>query len=375
MQALAGAPPLLPATKRPIVLSSGPSEIPAEMQALMAAEMEQDQRAADEELALLKQRKESGITAKSVFLPLHPTWRHRPRRILNIEAATSLDHTTVFMTLAPGHKLPMFVEGNDGPAVAWDKLAAEHRKRAEARTARAEQLSAKHAAESFAARTRRDKAATERQAATEKKKKKKATKARKKAVKMESAARARELEEEAAARARMRKVLEAEELARGRDRSQAAQAKAMRDRWKAYQEFCRQQQAAGGRETGGSTGDDSSSDDEEEEEEEEDVDGNRDDLEEWVTDEIREMRLLKAAERDEAVQRILASRSPTLEDALGIAQLDAGGEVARHVRKVLRLLHPDFGINQKLGGKHQRHVERAFKRLNGLWASAQQAGG
>ena len=383
------APPVMLALqdkvpRRKVSLSGPPATVPDELRALLKADMEREQREADEELALLRHRKESGITSKSIFLRLAPSWRDRPppciRGPSRIESATSLDHSMVFMILAPGHGLPTFVEGCGEPAVAWDKLAAEHRRRAEARTAQAEQLAAKHASDKSAARTRREKAASERHAAAERKTQKAAAKARKKAVRVASKARTRELEEEAAARERMRKVLEAEAAARGRDRSHAAQAKAMRDRWKAYQEFCRQQ-AAGGRETGGaSTGDDSSSEDDDDDDDDDadadadGTDGGGADLEEWVTDEIRQMRSLKAAERDDAVKRLLASRSPTLEDALGIAQLDAGGEVARHVRKLLRLLHPDFGINQGLGGKHQRHVERAFKRLNGLWASAQAAG-
>ena len=98
----------------------------------------------------------------------------------------------------------------------------------------------------------------------------------------------------------------------------------------------------------------------------------------WVTDEIRELRGAKAAERDAAVQRILGkskgSSCPSLEDALGVAQLASESEVGRHARKLLRLLHPDYSINVPLKGtKQQRRIEKAFKRLNELWASARDA--
>ena len=42
-------------------------------------------------------------------------------------------------------------------------------------------------------------------------------------------------------------------------------------------------------------------------------------------------------------------------------------EVHKQVKKLLRLLHPDYSINQPLKGtkKHAR-IEAAFKKLNGL---------
>ena len=39
----------------------------------------------------------------------------------------------------------------------------------------------------------------------------------------------------------------------------------------------------------------------------------------------------------------------------------------KRVKRLLRLLHPDFTINQPLkGGKKHARIEAAFKKLNGL---------
>ena len=135
----------------------------------------------------------------------------------------------------------------------------------------------------------------------------------------------------------------------------------------------------------GKSGSEVAEDEEEEEEEDEEEAAaeaaaaeEEDELVDWVTDEIRELRGAKAAERDAAVQRILGkskgSSCPSLEDALGVAQLASESEVGRHARKLLRLLHPDYSINVPLKGtKQQRRIEKAFKRLNELWASARDA--
>ena len=79
-------------------------------------------------------------------------------------------------------------------------------------------------------------------------------------------------------------------------------------------------------------------------------------------------RKLKAKERDEAAKRILAIRSKTLLDALGLGADASDSEVDKCVRHMLRLLHPDYAINRCLGDGTRRklRIEAAFKRLNGL---------
>jgi hypothetical protein len=83
-------------------------------------------------------------------------------------------------------------------------------------------------------------------------------------------------------------------------------------------------------------------------------------------------RRAKAMERDEAAQRILAFGSKTLMQALGLPAQATDAEVARCVRNVLRLLHPDYAINRCLaeGSRRQQRIEAAYKRLNGLRDSA-----
>jgi len=68
-----------------------------------------------------------------------------------------------------------------------------------------------------------------------------------------------------------------------------------------------------------------------------------------------------------AARRILAYSSKTLTDALGLPHDATDTEVDSTVRKVLRLLHPDYSINLSIKGtrRHMR-IEAAFKRLNGL---------
>ena len=82
---------------------------------------------------------------------------------------------------------------------------------------------------------------------------------------------------------------------------------------------------------------------------------------------LAESRAAKAAERDAAVTRILNKGNRRLRPALGVSVLLPDAEVQKQVRKLLRLLHPDFGINLDLKGtkKHARIVA-AFKKLNGL---------
>ena len=61
-------------------------------------------------------------------------------------------------------------------------------------------------------------------------------------------------------------------------------------------------------------------------------------------------------------------------DALGLEASATDAEVASTVRRLLRLLHPDFSINLASKGtrRHQR-IEAAFKRLNGLRDEAEGA--
>ena len=83
--------------------------------------------------------------------------------------------------------------------------------------------------------------------------------------------------------------------------------------------------------------------------------------------ELARARQAKAHERDITAQRVLSYSSRTLVDALGLGKGATDTEVESRVRKLLRLLHPDYGINAAIKGtrRHQR-IEAAFKRLNGL---------
>ena len=82
---------------------------------------------------------------------------------------------------------------------------------------------------------------------------------------------------------------------------------------------------------------------------------------------LEDSRAAKAAERDAAVTRILLRGTLSLKAAMGMSLLASEGEVAKRVKHYMRLLHPDFSINQPLKGtkKHAR-IEAAFKKLNGL---------
>ena len=82
---------------------------------------------------------------------------------------------------------------------------------------------------------------------------------------------------------------------------------------------------------------------------------------------IAQHREAKALERDRAVRRILHRSSKTLKDALGLREAASDNEVATRIRKLLRLLHPDFAINLALVGteEHER-IDTAFKKLNNL---------
>ena len=78
-------------------------------------------------------------------------------------------------------------------------------------------------------------------------------------------------------------------------------------------------------------------------------------------------RKARAKERDVAARRILAHSSRTLMDALGLAATATDSEIESTVRRLLRLLHPDYSINLSIKGtRAHARITAAFKRLNGL---------
>ena len=82
---------------------------------------------------------------------------------------------------------------------------------------------------------------------------------------------------------------------------------------------------------------------------------------------MHEGRVEKEKARDELVRRVLLKKSRTLCSALGLPERTPEAEVRKRSRNMLRLLHPDFPINQQLKGTPQHaRVEAAFKKLNGL---------
>ena len=67
------------------------------------------------------------------------------------------------------------------------------------------------------------------------------------------------------------------------------------------------------------------------------------------------------------LRRLRRGKHRNLKAAIGLGVLASEVEVHKQVKKLLRLLHPDYSINQPLKGtkKHAR-IEAAFKKLNGL---------
>ena len=81
----------------------------------------------------------------------------------------------------------------------------------------------------------------------------------------------------------------------------------------------------------------------------------------------QESRDTKIAERDAVVKRVLRRDSKTLHAALGLKPRADPAEVRKRARNLLRLLHPDYGINQaQKGTKAYVRIEAAFKKLSGL---------
>ena len=82
---------------------------------------------------------------------------------------------------------------------------------------------------------------------------------------------------------------------------------------------------------------------------------------------LRESRDAKVAERDRAVKQVLDRGSKTLKRAVGLRPLSTEAQVRKESLKLMRLLHPDFGINQPLKGTKQgARIVAAFKKLNDL---------
>jgi len=245
-----------------------------------------------------------------------------------------------------------------------DQLAAEHRKRAQQRQQERDNLAKKQAKAKNAARLKREKEAKEREASRAKASASAATKARQMDKATEEMERQRRAADEAELRTWMRKVLEGEDEERRRE----ATAQRMREKW-------RQWSAPSPRHwepTDPFAEHRGELDDEEEEEEAEEALGG-DATEEEVQQAAA--RKAKARERDQAARRILARSSRTLMEALGLHEEASDAEVDSTVRKLLRLLHPDYSINLALKGtrRHQR-IEAAFKRLNGLRDDAEADG-
>ena len=267
-------------------------------------------------------------------------------------------------------------ESGPSPAKrAADALAAEQKRVARQRQEALVKMEAKREKDAFAARIKREKEARERTSARKKASELASERARTESAQAAQAARAKYIAEEAEARKRLQKVLDEESEgtprgARMSDEEVKAAAKRMRDRWRAaappppeprdpYAEWRTGTSKKKRVHTRGNEEDDDS----------EDLDDD-DDPGQGATEEEIQLamaRKAKAKERDLAAKRVLSIRSKTLTDALGLAGNATDAEVESTVRKLLRLLHPDYSINLLIKGtrRHQR-IEAAFKRLNGL---------
>jgi len=275
----------------------------------------------------------------------------------------------------PLRNLVRDLPGGPSPAkLAADALAADHKRRTRELQEEKVRLEAKKQKEAFATKIKRERELRERTAAKNKVRDLEAEQARVKAAAEARAARDKYLREEREARDRLQKVLDAEErqdgTPRGRKMSDAeiaAAAKRMRDRWQARwraapppartprDPYAEWRGTSGVGEARSRESDDA-------------VVENA--LDENASEEERAqaaVRRVRAKERDLAARRILAHSSKSLTQALGLASDACDCEVERSVRRVLRLLHPDYSINLALRGtlQHQR-IEAAFKRLNGL---------
>ena len=268
-------------------------------------------------------------------------------------------------------------------ALAAAALAAEHKKRALARQAAKESLAEKHAKQRKAVKQRRQKEAKEKEAVRQKE----AAAAAVKAKMEEDAANAevsdadcpcmrltppadawsdpcmqearRRAAEDAVARAMMRNVLEATDAPWNRERAEAA--------WRRRFE----QAAASAVESDPFAAWRGSEDDDDDDDDDDDGEGEEEAAAEELDEEGRAQaaqRAARVAERDEAARRVLSRESKTLMEALGLQESADDAEVDKTVRRLLRLLHPDYTINQALreGSRKQLRIDAAFKRLNGL---------
>ena len=268
--------------------------------------------------------------------------------------------------------------------VKADKLAAEHKRRAQERERKAEDRIKSMGDRKEALRLKKEKQAKDREAAERKSKAESAAKARRDLVASADAERQSGRSHDQASRDRMQRVLEAQERERARADAEA-RLKAMRDAWKASRiptdPYAQWREPI------------ISDDDEVDDcdvpgaghcasanplgEGVLDITDEASAWEESATEEQRQLaaaRAIKAVEREHAVQRILAQNRKddpkTLKQALGLSPDSSDVEVERHMRRVLRLLHPDYSINQHLPQKQHGRVDAAFKRLNGLRMSS-----
>ena len=253
---------------------------------------------------------------------------------------------------------------------AREAQATSARQRAMRAEEHSEDRAVRHAKAQFAAKMQRERLAKQRAAAVQRASAAAAARASRDADDEERQRREGEAQACAAhERAEMRRMFEAQERHAA---AAAAAARRMRERWRVPPRRPRppprRKPADPYAEWRGTVDDGTDEDDEPTESEDED-DG--EEAEQAETEEARQQaasRRAKVRERDEAAQRILAHSSRTLTDALGLRADASDADVARGVRSVLRLLHPDFPINLRLveGTRRQRRIEAAFKRLNGL---------
>ena len=219
-----------------------------------------------------------------------------------------------------------------------DALQREHRKRDQQRAKEREKMASSFAEKKMALRMKREAAVKAQAAAKQKANAEAMTRARNAAVAEKQRTSKQRAAEDADSRARMRRVLESEEAERNRANAEEY-IKRMRDAWKASR--APKDHYAEWRNPDGIGSEEEDDDDENEDEEA--------DLVDLTDEEARqaEARAARIAERDGVVQRILALSSNTLHDALGLPPGVSDAHVERSVRKMLRLLHPDFSINRE----------------------------
>ena len=346
--------------------------IPDELRQFLADELAAEEAAAADEYRRLMERA-AEEAKKPVYLSLATDW-HRVRATV-IEDESSDDEEEAFLSLAPGYEKAVRPQHSTRAKARAEALEVEHRKRALQRQQAAEKLAARHAKEKNAFRAKRRNVAAARETAEAEAREKKARAAKAEFDLRAQVQQQQAMAEEAAARERMKKVLEAEEVTMRR----------LHEKWRAHK-----RRAASGhddRDQGFSGEQWWLDSDEDEDDEEEAVDSGagtswmqeevgeaayeEDESEAfaaWATEEIQRAREQRVAQRDAAVEQILSKESRTLHEALGLAgEAVDEAAVASRVRKLLKLLHPDYAINQALRGtKQERRIERAFKRLNAL---------